>query len=76
MITYSLIESEEKNCEIGGYTAYGLEAQLASGTESTRIDSLSDISTDRSLVEGLVNYCNEKKVAPFSLMDVVDEWIG
>lgn len=38
-----------------------------------RID---DISTDKQLVENLVNLCNEGDLAPYQLMDVVEDILG
>lgn len=48
-------------------TVYGISC------DEIRID---DISTDKKAVEHLVDLCNEGELAPYQLMDVVEDMLG
>ena len=76
MIIYEVFSAVFEDAEYGKYESYGI---LAKGVEEGRavlVDSLSDISTDEALVRSLCSYCNERKIPPFMIGGVIEDFIS
>ena len=58
--------------------SYGIAAYSDSETEGTLciISSVRDISSERSVVESLVDSCNKCSLPVFQLSDVVDDFLN
>lgn len=73
MITYKVIKENLQHCELGRYIAYGIcvyseEARMI-------LKSISDVFIERDKVEKLVALCNENKLDPIHLSEVVQDAI-
>ena len=75
MIIYEVFSTVCEDVECGKYETFGI---LAKGIEEGKeivVDSLSDISTDESLVKALCGYCNDRRVPPFMMCGVIEDFI-
>ena len=71
MLQYILIAEEITNEDIGTYTSYGIE--LRYGEEI--VVRISDVDTDREGVENLCKLCNDLKLSPIHLREVVEDYL-
>lgn len=69
---YEMIITEETNEQGNTYTGYGIEAWDSSGAEQRRLHRVPDLFVSRSRCEQFVQMCNEEEVAPFHLLEVID----
>ncbi len=65
---YQCIREFLSNEDVGGYTSYAIVLEL------TKI-RISDISTDRDFVLGIVRLLNKCRVDPIHLKDIVEDVI-
>lgn len=73
---YTMIVTEEQN-ELGhAYTGYGIEAWYGSGTEQKRLHRVPDLFVSREQCERFVQMCNDEQVAPFHLLEVIDNLLA
>lgn len=74
MITYKVIKENLQNREFGRYVSYGICAY----SEDTRmiIESISDVSPEKEKAEKLAALCNENKLEPIHLIEVIEDAIG
>ena len=76
MIIYKTISGSFYDEEIGKYESFGILANKIVKGEEILIDSLVDISTDEGLVDRICSYCNERRISPFLVLGVVEDFIG
>lgn len=76
VIIYEVISAVLSDEDYGEYKTYGIVAKGVEEGREILVDSLSDISTDESLVKSLCTYCNERKVPPFMMCGVIEDFIG
>ena len=69
---YEMIQTEETDEQGNAYTGYGIEAWDRSGAEQQQLHRVPDLFVSRSRCEQFVQMCNEEKVAPFHLLEVID----
>ena len=64
--TYTCMEQNFYNKEIGNYTTYGIKL------EGTSV-AVGDVSCERGIVERLVSDLNECQAEPIHLYDIIDD---
>lgn len=69
---YEMIQTEETDEQGNAYTGYGIEAWIGSGTERVRLHRVPDLFLSLARCEEFVQMCNEEEVAPFHLLEVID----
>ena len=69
---YKMIITEETNEQGNTYTGYGIEAWDSSGAEQRRLHRVPDLFVSCTRCEQFVQMCNEEEVAPFHLLEVID----
>lgn len=70
--TYKTEREELTSNDIGSYVSYGVSVYC----ENIRIIYISDISSEREVVEDLVYRCNKGRLDPIHLRDVIDDILG
>ncbi len=73
-ITYGIIQ-ENYPCESGHRNAYGIVvyATKEDGSTPALIAMVRDLSSDRAIVEHLVDRCNRCKLSPIHLTDAAED---
>ena len=66
---YITIKEVFENPEIGTYTSYGLKAMQG----NKEILTISDVSLDKTFVEGLARMYTEYQLDPIHLFEVVED---
>lgn len=74
MITYTVIKENLQNCKFGRYVSYGICAY--SEEAKMIIKSVSDVFLEKDKAEKLVVLCNENRLDPIHLSDVIEDAIG
>ena len=75
MIIYEVFSAIFEDEDYGEYKSYGIQAKGVEEDREVLVDSLSDISTDESLVKALCGYCNDRRVPPFMMCGVIEDFI-
>lgn len=57
-------------------TGYGIAWMCEHDGVAVNLQSISDISSDKSCVEQLVDKCNRLRLSPFHLSDAVDDFLA
>ena len=76
MIVYEIFSGVFSSVECGDYKSFGLIARWIDEGREFIVDSILDISTDEELVKSLCAYCNDRKIPPFSIGGIVEDFIG
>jgi len=70
---YETIATEESDAWGRPYVGYGVEAwQVAEGGSRKLLHRVPDVFPDRERAEGFVQMCNDEEVAPFHLLEIID----
>ncbi len=72
MYRYEMYEENMESEELGVYVTYGIKAFGASGE---MLCAVSDVSTDRALVQTLCESCTAEQLYPIHLRDVIEDSI-
>ena len=70
--TYEMIVTEETDVWGNTYTGYGIEAWTDTDGERKMLHRVPDLFVSRERCERFVHLCNEEELAPFHLLEVVD----
>lgn len=65
--------AEKINNNIGEYTAFGIAVLKDDDENTEEILRVSDISTDKALVEDFVGLCNRHQPAPCHIYDIIED---
>lgn len=74
MVTYKVIEENLQNCEFGRYVSYGI--CVYSEERRMILKSISDVFLEKDKMEQLVMLCNENRLDPIHLSEVIEDAIG
>ncbi len=69
MFRYTTVEEEFNDADLGHYVSYG----ICVTEDDNSILTVSDMSTNRDLVDKLVGLCNEHQLDPIHLLDVIED---
>jgi len=70
MYLYTVTQDELYLPETGKYRTYGIRVEGAGGEEFLKV---SDISTDRKMVEDLAKRCTDGQLAPAQLFEIIED---
>ena len=73
---YQMIETKEQDALGHAYDGYGIEAWIGSGTERQRLHRVPDLFVSRERCERFVAMCNAEEVAPFHLLEIIDNLLA
>lgn len=72
MVKYYYVKEELHNPEVGNYTAYAISAYEHHNHKKTNI-YISDVFLNESDAKKFVNLCNDMKLDPVHLPQVIEE---
>lgn len=75
MIKYEVFSAVFEDTEYGEYKSYGILARVIDGESEMLVDTLPDVSTDCELVKSLCEYCNNRKIPPFMIGGMVEDFL-
>lgn len=76
-IVYNMITTEETDAWGRTYIGYGIEEwRISHDGMRTRLHRVPDLFSDRAQCESFVRMCNEEEVAPFHLLEVIDNLLA
>lgn len=73
---YQMIETTEQDALGHAYVGYGIEAWIGSGTERQLLHRVPDLFMSRERCERFVEMCNAEEVAPFHLLEIIDNLLA
>lgn len=71
--SYEVFEETKEIESVGRLVTFGIVAAATCGRADLRV---SDISTNRSVVEQLADECNRHDVSPMHFMDILEDFWG
>ena len=74
--TYEMIVTEETDVWGKTYTGYGIEAWTKENGTRKTLHRVPDLFTCRERCLRFVRLCNEEEVAPFHLLEVIDNLLA
>ena len=75
MYKYSVFVEMLKNEDSVAYTAYGIVVCSMEDNERKEVLKISDVSSDKSRVEELVDLCNKEQLEPIHIYDVIEDFL-
>lgn len=73
MVKYYYVEEKLYSAELGNYTSYAISVYKHNDNQKTRIAYISDVFLDKSDAKRFVQRCNNKKLDPVHLEQVIEE---
>ena len=72
---YQMFAERLNNPDIGNYTAFGIAVYSSVDNNPKKLMNISDISTEKKLVEDLCELCNREQLEPVHVFDVIEDSI-
>lgn len=75
MYKYKMFAEKLNHPDIGNYTAFGIAVYSSVDNNPKKLMNISDISTDKKIVEDLCELCSREQLEPVHVFDVIEDMI-
>ena len=75
MYNYNIFVEDLKNEDFGAYTAYGIVVCSMENNQRKEVLRVSDVSTDKEIVENLIDLFNKEQLEPVHIYDVIEDFL-